>query len=50
MTTPGKTASPSTTREVLGGYYMISAPDLDIAPALARQCPEEIVEVCEEVG
>jgi hypothetical protein len=37
-------------REVLGGYYMISAPDLDTALALAKQCPEEIVEVREEVG
>ena len=36
------------TREVLGGFYVIDAPDLDTALQLARLCPEEVVEVREE--
>jgi hypothetical protein len=27
------------TKEALGGYYLIDAPDLDTALAVARQCP-----------
>jgi len=33
------------TAEVLGGYYIIEAADLDEAIALARQLPELVVEV-----
>jgi hypothetical protein len=38
------------TREVLGGFYVIDAPDLDTALQLARECPEDIVEVREAVA
>jgi len=37
------------TREVLGGFYVIDAPDLDTALALARRCPEDVVEVREQI-
>lgn len=29
------------TKEALGGYYLIEAPDLDAAIAIAKQCPAE---------
>jgi hypothetical protein len=38
------------TREVLGGFYVIRADDMDTALALARVCPEDVVEVREQVG
>jgi hypothetical protein len=33
------------TAEVLGGYYIIEADDLDAAIALARELPEPVVEI-----
>jgi hypothetical protein len=33
------------TKEVLGGYYLIEAPDLDAAVEIARDIPEPTVEV-----
>ena len=33
------------TKEAIGGYYVIEAPDLDQALALAAKCPSPIVEV-----
>lgn len=33
------------TKEALGGFYVIDAPDLDVALRLARQCPAGNVEV-----
>ena len=33
------------TTEVLGGYYLIEAADLDEAIALAKQVPEPVVEI-----
>lgn len=33
------------TREVLAGVYIVEATDLDAALALARSCPEQVVEV-----
>jgi hypothetical protein len=33
------------TKEVLGGYYLLEAPDLDAAVAIARDIPEPTVEV-----
>jgi hypothetical protein len=32
-------------KEVLGGFYLIEAPSLEVAMALARQCPEPVIEV-----
>jgi hypothetical protein len=29
------------TKEALGGYYLIEAPDLDAAIAIAKQCPAD---------
>jgi hypothetical protein len=33
------------TKEALGGFYVIEAPDLDVALSLARACPAGNVEV-----
>jgi hypothetical protein len=33
------------TTEVLGGYYLIEAADLDEAIALAKELPEDVVEI-----
>jgi hypothetical protein len=33
------------TKEALGGFYLIEAPDLDVALRLARLCPSANVEV-----
>ncbi|MGY1743887.1 YciI family protein [Blastococcus sp. SYSU D00695] len=33
------------TKEALGGFYVIDAPDLDVAVRLARLCPAPTVEV-----
>lgn len=33
------------TREVIGGFYLIEAADLDEAIELARQLPEDVVEI-----
>jgi hypothetical protein len=33
------------TKEVLGGYYVLEAPDLDAAVAIAKDIPEPTVEV-----
>lgn len=33
------------TKEVLGGFYLIEAPDLDVALELAKVCPSAHVEV-----
>jgi hypothetical protein len=33
------------TAEVLGGYYLIEAADLDEAIALAKEVPEAVVEI-----
>lgn len=48
----GDGASPTVTdgpfaeaKEVLGGFYLIGAPDLDTALALAKVCPSGVVEV-----
>ena len=44
--TVGVTDGPyAETAEQLGGFYVIEAPDLDAALAIARQLPEPIVEV-----
>ena len=42
LTTDGPFAE---TKEVLGGYYLIEAADLDEAIALARELPEPVVEI-----
>ena len=38
------------TTEVLGGYYVIEAADLDEAIALAKELPEDVVEIRPLVG
>jgi hypothetical protein len=38
------------TAEVLGGYYVIEAADLDAAIALAKELPEGVVEIRPLVG
>jgi hypothetical protein len=38
------------TAEVLGGFYLIEADDLDAAIALARELPEGVVEIRPLVG
>lgn len=38
------------TKEVLGGFYVIRATDLDAALELAKLCPEQTIEVRESVG
>jgi hypothetical protein len=38
------------TAEVLGGFYLIEAADLDAAIALARELPEGVVEIRPVVG
>jgi hypothetical protein len=38
------------TSEVLGGYYLIEAADLDAAIAFARELPEGVVEIRPIVG
>ena len=32
-------------KEVLGGFYLVEAPSLQVALELARQCPEPVIEV-----